>query len=142
MKVEYFKKVVFLVSFFQFFLLEVTSIKNSIKKIINDKVNIGNTNQLKKIFDFNFIEMENKVNLNSTNKINENIKISDLLTSGKSLSENRKNLKIFNLSLVQNFFKKEISNLTKTFNCFYFNSDDFSVYDLSQIDKEEYLNVS
>ena len=32
-----------------------------------------------------------------------------------------------------------LNNITGNFNCFYFNSDDFSVYDLSHLDKEEYL---
>lgn len=31
----------------------------------------------------------------------------------------------------------DINNITAKFNCFYFNSDDFSVYDLSHLDKTE-----
>ena len=98
-----------------------------------------------KSFKNSFLEMNslNKLNtyLNKQNVINEiqqPKKFLDILTNNTNVITNDikktlpKNLLGYNITNI-----KDISNITNKFNCFHFNYEDFSVFDLSHLDKIE-----
>jgi len=131
MKAQFINNVLFY-AILEIILLKVFCIKNNINNIINEKVNIRDSNDLKNIFEIqSLIPNQTQTNkLEKTTKEFNNIK-------NKNLLGDRKNSKFFNITSI---FSNDISNnITKRFSCFYFHESDFSVYDISQLDKEEYL---
>ena len=133
MKAQIIKKFLFYTAILALILTEVFSLKNTINTIINEKVNIRKSNDLKNIF-----EMKPLIK-NETNYKNEIILKEQNIIKYKKLSGERRDSKILNLtSIISNLISDDISNITKRFSCFYFNEEDFSVYDLSQLDKAEY----
>jgi len=133
MKAQLIKKFLFYTAILALILTEVFSLKNTINTIINEKVNIRKSNDLKNIFEMKpFIKNETNYKNEIILKEQNNIKF-------KKLSGERRDSKILNLtSIISNLISDDISNITKRFSCFYFNEEDFSVYDLSQLDKAEY----
>ena len=133
MKAQFIKKFLLCATILQLILIEVFSLKNTINKIIDEKVNIRKSNDLKNIFEMNPLIK------NETNYKNEIILKEQNNIKYKKLLGERRDSKIFNVtSIISNLITDDISNITKRFSCFYFNEEDFSVYDLSQLDKAEY----
>ena len=75
---------------------------------------------------------------NNINEIQQPKKFLDILTNNTNVITNEikktlpKNLLGYNITNI-----KDISNITNKFNCFHFNYEDFSVFDLSHLDKIE-----
>jgi oligoribonuclease NrnB/cAMP/cGMP phosphodiesterase (DHH superfamily) len=133
MKAQFIKKFLLCATILQLILIEVFSLKNTINTIIDEKVNIRKSNDLKNIFEMNPLIK------NETNYKNEIILKEQNNIKYKKLLGERRDSKIFNVtSIISNLITDDISNITKRFSCFYFNEEDFSVYDLSQLDKAEY----
>lgn len=120
----------------------VISLNDSIRDLINKKINIQNAKELNDIIDIDFLkESENPFNSikEETNEFqNPNDAPLDALRQ-KNLSD-RKLVpsRLINSTFLSKISPEDLNNLTRRFSCFYFNEDDFSVFDLSQMDKDEY----
>jgi len=137
MKAQFVIKFFYYALLFDFLIINVICIKQTLSSIINEKISIGNTNDLKKILDISFLQANDTLN-----------KIDDLPT--KEFHSNQNNKTLLKERKEGQFLKVETSivstlipvyystNITHRFNCFFFNEKDFSVYDMSQLDKEEY----
>jgi hypothetical protein len=136
MKAQFINKFLFY-AILEIILLKAFCMKNNINNIINEKVNIKDAIDLK-----SFFEIKPSIANQTNEKTDKNLKepINNLKT--KNLLGDRKDSRIFNLtSIFKNLISNEVSNVTKRFSCFYFNEEDFSVYDMSQLDKLEYFNL-
>jgi len=140
MKAQFVIKFFYYALLFDFLIINVICIKQTLSSIINEKISIGNTNDLKKILDISFLQANDTLN-----------KIDDLPTKEFHSNQTKKNNKTLLKERKEGqFLKVETSivstlipvyystNITHRFNCFFFNEKDFSVYDMSQLDKEEY----
>lgn len=136
MKAQFINKFLLNVAILEIVLIKVFCLKNTINAIINEKVNIRSSNDLKNIFELNSL-----IKNQSNNDFEKNTKESSVRRN-KNLLGDRRDSKIFNMtSIFSNILSDDISNITKRFSCFYFNEEDFSVYDMSQLDKEEYIII-
>ena len=101
---------------------EIKSLENPVLRFLVDKIDINNS-YVSKYIRAKFIEKA----INSTN----------LNISSENLKEFLKGSKYPNNTNFEDIPTPDINNITAKFNCFFFNSDDFSVFDLSHLDKEE-----
>lgn len=133
MKAQFINKFLFYV-ILEIILIKVFCLKNTINAIVNEKVNIRNANDLKNIFELNHIIVNQTQNSKTVKTFKEQNNLKN-----KNLLGERRDTKIFNMtSILSNLISNDVSNITKRFSCFYFNEEDFSVYDMSQLDKDEY----
>ncbi len=141
MKVQFVNRFLFY-AILEIILLKVFCLKNTINSDINEKANINKAYR-KHEFEVNQTpsQFANQTqNIKNEKNIHENNNDYDNTLKSKNLLKDRRDSKIFNITspFFSNLFSKDISNITKKFSCFYFNEEDFSVYDMSQLDKEEY----
>jgi len=136
MKTHFFIKILILITYFKRFIFKRIHNDKTVEKLINENINIPKIQNSKSEFELNL------------NHPNETINIINYVSTKKFLNSNTTNLTIenraSNLLNLTNIFvdlksSDDISNITKRFSCFYFNEEDFSVYDMSQLDKKEYI---
>ena len=141
MKVQFVNRFLFY-AILEIILLKVFCFKKTINSVIHEKANIKNAYR-KHVFEVNqtSYQLANQTqNIKNEKNIQENNNDYNNTLKSKNLLKDRRDSKIFNMTspFFSNLFSKDISNITKKFSCFYFNQEDFSVYDMSQLDKEEY----
>lgn len=139
MKAQFVIKFYFFALLFDFLMINVSCIKHTLSSIINEKISIGNSNELKNILDISFLKANEtfyKINDIPTNEFSSN----QTIKNNKTLFKDRKEAQFLKISasIASNMIPTyDSSNITHKFNCFFFNEKDFSVYDMSQLDKEE-----
>ena len=115
---------IFFIFLFEILFGEIKSFENSILRMLSDKIDISNSD-MNDIVNGNFLQKA----INSTNLTASFDDVQNFIKGSKFLNNTK-----FNYSIGETDI---ISNITGKFNCFYFNSDDFSVFDLSHLDKDE-----
>jgi hypothetical protein len=130
MRVGQLVNVLILIALFEKIFSKESSLNRTTSTAINQSQYAQKINQLKNIkkSDTQFIEKESTANQN--NKLrSENFMAQKIDSNDIQLINRLSNIDTSNLN---------INNITSKFSCFYFNIEDFSVYDLSQLDKQEY----